>query len=1123
MRKITRFRCALIVFAVAIAAASLIMVDLFGSRVSAQSPLSSVIVELRGDPVVVAKARAQAAGQSFNADSYRQQVLAEQQQFLQRLTLAGIPYRISSVNAPNGPITATIEFRYNYVFNGIALEVPAQSLQVLRSIQGVQAVHPNEPIAPNLDYSISYTRAPQLYGTPPRLTGFDTLNTGGIEGDGIYIAVIDTGVDWSHEMFGGDPTPPQFGVAPPIAAAGPNRKVVYYLNLTAGAVGDDFGHGTHVAGDAAGYRGLAPGEDGIPGTADDVPVHGAAPQAKIMAYKVLSAVGSGAVASIVAGIEDAVQPRTINGQPKPVAHVINLSLGAAGGPDSAASIAADNAALAGAVVVASAGNAGLGTPENQAAGLGTIGQPAAARRAIAIGANNDPGPLPEDFVGDRIFDNGRPLDLTDVLDPESINRDTTGAVDGTGKPLAAGQRTNIPMKQVAGGPLIANPLAQYYVFCGSVTTAADVPDSVAGRIAIARPSGAFGTVVNSIAAKGAAAALIIRPDLAAITAGHSLIPSWSIAETDARYLLDLLSSSDSNGIDPAKGVLSEFPIRVRLGEYTPAMATFSSRGPVEGFGQVKPDITAPGVQILSATVPAGGVEVAVVGFATMFDPTRYKSANGTSFSGPIAAGCAALIKQKHPTWTPSMVRAALVNTATNLRQPSGSPLEAGTNSINEQGGGLIDAYAAANAKALMGVGQPGPTGQPQGRTFGITCTASPTSPVCVSAGNPDFTPSYSFGVVPIAGVIGTATLSQTVKIHDVTGGGGAGSYQLSVEPVRTVDQSSFRVSTTDPGGNPISSITVPAGGSASFVVKTVVSGESISNLTQAQWYVTANRSDGGQRLRMPFYYRAESPTATMTAPVLNSASEAEVSGAPPIDINGNYALSYSIAGSAPAKFRIEEQRDGGSFAVLADVPASQTSFSITGRGNGAYTYRVAGLFTVQHGLLKGPYSATQTVQVDRRLESDVTSMIQTAISNVSFAGTVFEFDQTLKNTTPGTSILPPLRLNITAIQSGSGTVRVSNADDGGNGESSTALFDYSNTLGADRVLSPSEISGSRHLKFSDPAGEMFTFTAVIKGNFPDPAFATMSAAGDASRARKLKLRMRFRADPATRSVGRMDQ
>jgi hypothetical protein len=458
-----------------------------------------------------------------------------------------------------------------------------------------------------------------------------------------------------------------------------------------------------------------------------------------------------------------------------------------------------------------------------------------------------------------------------------------------------------------------------------------------------------------------------------------------------------------------------------------------------------------------------------------------------------------------------MVRAALVNTATNLRLADGTPLADGANSINEQGGGHVEAFAAANAKALMGVGQPAPAGQPQGRTFGIL-----TQP---SAGNPDFTPSYSFGAVPIANVIGSASISQTATIYDVTSGAGGGTYQLSVVPIRNVDQSGFRVSTTDTNGNAISSVTVQPGGSASFNVKTEVNGQSVTtNPTQAQWYVVATRTDGGQNLRMPFYYRAVTPTLTMAAPTLAPAGDTEVSGNPPIDINGSYSLSYSFSGSpTPAQFRVEEQKDNGAFAVLGDVPASQTNFAISGRGNGLYNYRVAGLFTVQYGLLKGPYSATQTVQVDRRLESDVTSMIQTAVSNVSFVATVFEFDQTLKNKTSSTTILPPLRFNIVSIQSTTGTVRVSNADNGGNGVESSALFDYSNTLGADRALTAGEISGARHLKFSDPASELFTFTAVIKGHFPDPAFAAMSMNG-ATGARKFKLKLRFIADPAAGSV-----
>jgi subtilisin family serine protease len=1043
---------------------------------SAQTVLKSIIVELRGDPVVVAKARAQAAGQSFNEAAYRQQVLAQQQQFLNRLTLAGVPFTIASVAAPNGPVTPNLQFRYNYVFNGIVLNVPEQTLPIFSTIQDVLAIFPNDPIAPHLDHAVDYTRAPLAYGNPPRLTQFDTLNTGGVEGDGVNIAVIDTGVDWSHEMFGGDPTPPQFGASPNVAALNTNKKVIYYMNFTAGpvGVGDDFGHGTHVAADCAGYRGFAPGADGIPGTADDIPIHGVAPQARIMAYKVLTAAGAGVNASTIAAIEDAVQPRTITNQPKPVAHIINMSLGSQdpAGPDDPASVAADNAALAGVIVVASAGNSGPGEA--------TIGAPASGRRVITVGANTDPASTPN-------------------------------SVD-----MIGGGRSDMRAFSLDGAAPLTADMVNNYVFCGLADTPDQVPDSVSGKIALIQRgstvqndtagagTGLFSNKAAIAAAKGAVGAVIynnVDGELNAATVRRAVIPVFGISKDNGEYLKAMLGST-------ASGAISVQQIRINKSlRPSPDMADFSSRGPVLGYGQVKPDVTAPGINIGSATVAVGGAETNT---ATMFDPTRYISASGTSFSGPITAGCAALIKQKHPDWGPSQIRAALVNTATNLRYPDGAQVADGTNSVNEQGGGLVDAVGAVNAKALMGVGQPAPAGQPQGRTYGIF-----TQP---SAGNPDFTPSYSFGEVPIANVIGTASISQTVKIYDVTGGSGAGVYQLNVVPVRSVDQNGFRVSFTDAQGNSISSVTVPSGGAGSFNVKTDVDGQSITtNGTQAQWYVTAVRVDG-QRLRMPFFYRAITPPGTLGAPALLPATGTEVAGAPPIDINGAYSLAYSFAASpTPAKFRVEEQKNGGAFSVLGDVNAGQTNFPISNRNNGLYSYRVSGLFTVQYGLLQGPYSASQTLQVDRRLESDVTAMIQTAVSNVSFAGGLFEFDQTLKNRSTDTTILPPLRFSITAIQSTSGTVRSSNADNGGNGVESSALWDYSNTLGADRALTPNEISSARHLKFTDAAGELFTFTATIRGNFPDPAFAATSVNQGSSPA-KLKLKLRFVADPAKGSV-----
>src|SRR6185503_5575596 len=418
-------------------------------------------------------------------------------------------------------------------------------------------------------------------------------------------------------------------------------------------------------------------------------------------------------------IEDAVQPFTLSGYPKPVPQVINLSLGSAppagNNPDFPTSVACDNATLAGVTIVASASNSGRPgdvTPDGEA----TIGSPGAGRRVITVGANNDPGSLTRHVAKDLVFVSGNPPDTSDVLDPSGVDRSQTGLVDATNKPVASGQKIDMALGDGGGSPYIASPIAQYYVFAGTVTTAADVPDSVAGRIAIARGSGAFASVAAALAAKGAAGALLIRPAAESITVVQSTIPVRSIAEADAAYLLDLLSSTDNDTGEPVKGSLSEFPIRLKAGMFQPAMADFSSKGPVGGYGQIKPDITAPGVNILSATVHAGAVST---GGGTMFDPTGFVYASGTSFSSPITAGAVALIKQKHLNWTPAMIRAALINTATNLRQANGTPLPDGANTLNEQGGGLIDVVAAANAKALMGTGAPGPSGNAGARPFAI--------------------------------------------------------------------------------------------------------------------------------------------------------------------------------------------------------------------------------------------------------------------------------------------------------------------------------------------------------------------------------------------------------------------
>jgi hypothetical protein len=74
-------------------------------------------------------------------------------------------------------------------------------------------------------------------------------------------------------MFGGDPTPPRLGLAPAAAAVNTNKKVIYYMSFTGGLI-DDFGHGTAASSNIAGYLGMAPGPDKLPGTADDIRLHG---------------------------------------------------------------------------------------------------------------------------------------------------------------------------------------------------------------------------------------------------------------------------------------------------------------------------------------------------------------------------------------------------------------------------------------------------------------------------------------------------------------------------------------------------------------------------------------------------------------------------------------------------------------------------------------------------------------------------------------------------------------------------------------------------------------------------------------------------------------------------------
>lgn len=1131
---------------------------------AAYADVGPVIVELNTPPA--ARWVAQQRHDGFTVTDqqladYRAGLADQQDQFLQALADRGIMYDVKTVDVanPDGSVTP-INLRYTLVLDAVTLNLSGGDVDYLQSMPQVKAVHRDQILHPKLDHSVPYIHAPQVYGQVQELTAYDDLREG-YEGQGVKIAVIDTGIDWSHEMFGGDATPPRLGLQPETAALNNNAKVIYYLPL-ADAMEDTFGHGTHVSSTAAGYQGFAPGPDGLPNTGDDVAEHGVAPQARLMGYQVcngegaagaLAGVGTCFTSTITLALEDAVSPRTLNGYPKPVADVINMSLGGAGGPDDTTSVAADNAALMGSIVVAAAGNEGPGE--------GTVGSPASGRHVIAVAASNDPGVYPNsvsvlDMDGSGKL-SGSPTIIANFAADSNAKQSYTQAVTG------------------------------HYVYAGLADTPDQVPVTVLGNICLVKRgstieaggegTGLFANKAANCEAKGATAVVIMNDEpgqLGAVLAPAG-IPVFTIDRADGRYLRDDL------GFDGATGT-SRYPIRLDTAQadlFRAQMAGFSSRGPVQGLGQVKPDVTAPGTQIMAATTFLGEPVV------SMQSATRYIEASGTSMASPHVAGAAALVHQAHPTWTPDMVRTALINTATNLRDPAGTPAANGNSSasIIAQGGGLIDVYQAVNARALMGV-------------------------VGDGINEPGILGSHSFGAVPVVNSRVLHTESVTVTIHDVSGDGG--TYQLAIANNRELQRNGIYAETHP------SNISVPANGVASFTLDLAVDGDQVRDAMasqgdgplEIQGYLRAVRSDGAERLRMPFYMQAtpsvpaqivaserqtfndtlpasdvgqqlvegvtyndypldldsavfqlradlefgelvdatapdldlyllnpagdviassangggpESLSARITAPGtytlrvagwLSAATSYQLTAirdlggaAPqlaaipgdflgsdgvPVDFDGDFTLQWSDSGNA-SRYEVQRATTDGGFQTIAIVDGGTQTLSLNNQPEGSDRYRVIALFPGKIGYYVAPPSNISSVDVSPRHQVNITGKVDSSLANPSFDGQNFAIDLSYANSSEH-NYLPLVEMRVIRIHSASGTVRVANADNGGAGTSpkSAALFDYSHAIGTDDVFEAGETTDSRHLVFADPAAELFSFDARVTAYVSDGTGST---------------------------------
>lgn len=185
----------------------------------------------------------------------------------------------------------------------------------------------------------------------------------------------------------------------------------------------------------------------------------------------------------------------------------------------------------------------------------------------------------------------------------------------------------------------------------------------------------------NVKAGGAGGMLLYNPDLQGLLVDNHFLPAVHLENDAGAALLAFLSAHT--------GVTATFPAGAATTVQGDVMAAFSSRGgPLQTFGINKPDITAPGIQILAGHTPQPD-QVAAGPAGELFQTIQ-----GTSMSSPHVAGAAALLRALHPTWSPGQIKSALMTTA----KTSGGVKEDGTTPMDpfDAGSGRIDLSRAGD-------------------------------------------------------------------------------------------------------------------------------------------------------------------------------------------------------------------------------------------------------------------------------------------------------------------------------------------------------------------------------------------------------------------------------------------
>lgn len=490
-------------------------------------------------------------------------------------------------------------YSYEHVISGFAARLSPEEMKAVEAMDGFLLAYPDQPNA------LRTTHTPAFL----ELDKYNGLWYSSSYGAGSIIGVVDSGIAPTHPSFSDDGMPP-----PPkkwrghcdFGASACNNKVIGAMAFRGGlhpSPLDTQGHGTHTASTAAGNYVY---DAGVLGQAKGTAV-GIAPKAHLAVYKTCCGGyrGSDTLAAIEQAIKDGVD-------------VLSISLGKTAVPFYRDPIAIGAfAAMEKEVLIStSAGNSGPSPSsiENDAPWFLTVGASSTDRRIRATVR----------------LGNGMELDGESGYQPDNFSS------------------TMLPLVNPGDLQTVQAISCQK----GSLDTI-----DVKGKIVLCE-SGIIESTEKAevVKAAGGAAVIILNQPTEGftITAHPYTFPAAQVSFDDAwKIVIYLTTTKNPTATILFKG--TQFGARP-----SPAVASLSSRGPsLLNGGVLKPDIIAPGVNVLAAWPKEVGPNPTGTS-KTFFLGT------GTSMAAPHLAGVAAMLKKNHPQWSPAAIKSAVMTTAHHL-------------------------------------------------------------------------------------------------------------------------------------------------------------------------------------------------------------------------------------------------------------------------------------------------------------------------------------------------------------------------------------------------------------------------------------------------------------------------